>query len=298
MSRHRNWCVTINNYDEKDFERIESLIEDLLVKYYIYGREVGSKGTPHIQGYVEFSNAIGLKGIVKRLGKHGHYEPRRGTQEQAIIYCKKENAFTEGGEPSSDNGVRKDWLKINNNIKLGSTVRAQIDEGYNNLQCIQHIEKISKYLEPSRNAMPRVYWVYGESGSGKSLWASTTFPDAYWCDTFQWWDGYDGHSAVIIDDYRSDFCKFNELLRLLDRYPYKVPIKGGYRQFVAKDIVITTPRSAEDTWFAATTEDLTQLKRRIYKEVELTQATLGNTDTNVEYEDETISDLDEYRLMG
>lgn len=282
MSRHRNWCITINNYTKEDLENIQLLQASLIVKYYIYGIEVGESGTPHIQGYVEFSNGVGLKRVVQLIGKHGHYEPRRGTQEQAIKYCKKDENFTEQGTKSNDNGVRKDWFAINHNVKIGMPIRNQIEEGYNCLQCIQHIEKISKYLEPVRNHMPRVWWLWGPSGSGKSKYAFETFPDAYWVDTFQWWDGYDGHSAVIIDDYRFDFCKFNELLRLLDRYPYKVPIKGGYRQFVAKDIIITTPENVDETWEAQTYENLLQLKRRIYKEIEFAQATLGNTEANVE----------------
>ena len=60
-----------------------------------------------------------------------------------------------------------------------------------------------------------------------------------------------------------DFCKFHELLNLLDRYPYRVECKGGSRQFTSKTIVITTPLSPEETWENRTSEDLGQLLRRI-----------------------------------
>ena len=59
------------------------------------------------------------------------------------------------------------------------------------------------------------------------------------------------------------FCKFHELLNLLDRYPYRVECKGGSRQFTSKTIVITTPLSPEETWENRTSEDLGQLLRRI-----------------------------------
>lgn len=281
MSRHRNWCFTINNYSNDDWDALthEPHLDELGITYIVVGREVGDSGTPHLQGYIEFKTANSLRGIIKKLGKHGHYEPRRGTQKQASDYCKKDGVFFEFGEPKQENGVRKDWKVINTNIQLGMRVRDQIEQGANTLQHIQHIEKISKYLEPKRNFMPRVYWFWGPSGTGKSHTASEMFPDAYWTNSFEWWDGYDGHSAVIIDDYRADFCKFHELLRLLDRYPYQVPIKGGFRQFVAKDIIITTPKNHTETWSSRSEENLYQLKRRIYKEVEFTQASLGNTDT-------------------
>ena len=37
---------------------------------------------------------------------------------------------------------------------------------------------------------------------------------------YKWWEGYDGHEVVLLDDIRKDFCKFHELLTLLDIYPY------------------------------------------------------------------------------
>ena len=109
-----------------------------------------------------------------------------------------------------------------------------------------------------------MYWFYGPTGSGKSRCAEEMFPNAYWAmSTGKWWEGYDGQEVVIINDYRKDFCKFHELLNLLDRYPYRVECKGGSRQFTSKTIVITTPLSPEETWENRTSEDLGQLLRRI-----------------------------------
>ena len=77
------------------------------------------------------------------------------------------------------------------------------------------------------------------------------------------WDGYDGTSDVIIDDYRADFCKFHTLLNLLDRYPYQVQTKGGHLQFNPKTIYITCPSHPEVIWSSRTAEDIQQLLRRI-----------------------------------
>ena len=51
--------------------------------------------------------------------------------------------------------------------------------------------------------------------------------DIYTClDNYKFWEGYDGHDNVIIDDIRGDFCKFHQLLKLLDRYKHiKLNIK-------------------------------------------------------------------------
>lgn len=109
-----------------------------------------------------------------------------------------------------------------------------------------------------------MYWYYGSTGTGKTRAASGADPDAYWKNpAHKWWDGYQGESTIIIDDYRADFCKFSELLRLFDRYPYQVEVKGGTRQFLARKIYVTTPKSPALTWESRTEEDLAQLLRRI-----------------------------------
>lgn len=53
------------------------------------------------------------------------------------------------------------------------------------------------------------------------------------------------------------------MLRLFDRYPYQVEVKGGTRQFLARKIYVTTPKSPALTWESRTEEDLAQLLRRI-----------------------------------
>jgi len=80
-------------------------------------------------------------------------------------------------------------------------------------------------------------------------------------DTGEWWEGYDAHEEVIIDDMRKDFLKFHHLLKLFDRYPYRVQFKGGSRQFLAKTIIVTTCYSPEEMF--NNREDIQQLLRRI-----------------------------------
>lgn len=122
--------------------------------------------------------------------------------------------------------------------------------------------KILQYLEPQRDWAPEVYWFYGPTGSGKTRKAFELCEDPWISDQgLRWWDGYDGHEDVIIDDFRKDFCKFHELLRILDRYPYRVEVRGGSRQLLARRIFITSLYSPEETYHMR--EDIGALTRRI-----------------------------------
>ena len=109
---------------------------------------------------------------------------------------------------------------------------------------------------------PEVVWLYGPTGSGKTSMARKYFEFLQGSGDgeitnyirtpgpIKWWDGYEGDVYTVIDDFRRnqlrDVGGFAYLLRLLDRYPVRVEIKGGSVPFVAHYIVITCPRHPED----------------------------------------------------
>jgi hypothetical protein len=59
---------------------------------YCIGKEVGEKGTPHLQGYIEFK-APRTWQTIKNLLPRAHIEKARGTRKQNIAYCSKEKNF-------------------------------------------------------------------------------------------------------------------------------------------------------------------------------------------------------------
>jgi len=79
---------TLNNYEEKDLETF--LTQDL--DYCIIGKEVSSTGTPHLQGYIEFTTAKRFSAL-KKICSRSHWEAAKGTRKQNIAYCSKEAAL-------------------------------------------------------------------------------------------------------------------------------------------------------------------------------------------------------------
>ena len=278
--RHRAFCFTCPNYNETNRECLASLERDGIARYICYqGERAPSTDTPHLQGYIVLANPRTFDGTRELLGPRFHLEVARGTTEQNVEYCSKSESrdtqcgfgFVEHGDresvigTGSGSGTRTDLAVVAKRLRDGET-EAEIAEDHpaSYIMYTRGIRAFAQLHLPRRSAKSIVHWYWGPTGTGKTRLASEESPDAYWKSAaHHWWDGYDGVSDVIIDDYRASFCQFNELLRLLDRYPYQVQCKGSTVQFNAKRIFITTPKDPRETWQSRTSEDIAQLERRI-----------------------------------
>lgn len=282
-NQYRNFVFTLNNYTELELLALTNLFPGTF-SYIILGKEVGESGTPHIQGYAELKFRKTFKSL-KALIPRAHIEPRRGSQQEAIDYCKKEGVYEHFGSPRRQ-GNRTDLSTIRSVIDGGGCVRDifKINEIQLNESSICFAEKYLAYRESPRNHKPIVCWFYGAPGSGKTRLARFLLPDAYFKNTAtgKWWNGYDGHSDVIIDDIRADYIDFVELLGLLDRYEHRIQIKGGIRQFKATRIIITSPEKPA-RMYCNSTEDMQQLQRRLDCCVEITPDDLPEIESDVQF---------------
>lgn len=139
ISPSKFWVFTWNNYPP--------LWQDMIlaashIDKYIFGKEVGENGTPHIQGYIEFSKkvrpitAVGIEAI--------HWEKRRGTSQEAITYCAKDGDY-----------VKSDNCRLQRPLRLITDLRPWQ----------QDIMDIVRQEPDDRT----VYWYWDEKGNtGKS----------------------------------------------------------------------------------------------------------------------------------
>jgi len=285
MSRTRGFPFT-------DYARDESFLLGLPYSYLCWGEEVcPDTGRDHWQGYIYFKDAKTNRAAAKVM-EGRHIEEQLGTIDQAISYCKGDYTCKKTGKYKPLNAVFKEFgerpkqgkrTDINNvleKIQKGNCTMRDIVTTATSFQSIRMAEIQLKYFEPPRNWETKVYWFYGKSGTGKTKKAYEMCKDPYVCmESNKWWEGYDAHEEVIIDDYRPEFCPFSTLLKILDRYGCRVECKGGSRQLRAKTIIITTPKSPQDTWMHCREEELYQLTRRITKVTCFTM--LGEIDLEV-----------------
>lgn len=269
--RVKNYCITINNPELSDFEGLEAAIATGQVQYCICGKEHGQeKHTEHAQIYIQFTHKIAFNKLKKLVPK-AHIEPAKGGAKANIKYCSKEHDYIEYGTAKTA-GERTDINNLKTMILETNTPMSEIVDTCENFQQLKYAEGLLKYRKPTERIPPKVYWHYGATGTGKTytVYKNHKPEDIYVClDTAQWFDGYTGQKVVLIDDMRKDFCKFHILLKLLDRYPYRVQVKGGTIWFNPEIIYITCPYKPEELY--DTREDVAQLERRITKVIKFSR---------------------------
>lgn len=246
------WCFTLNNWTEEEYGNMLTSTKNI-VKYLIIGKEVGESGTPHLQGFANFKKKLRL-GTLKKLSgfTRVHAEIAKGTDLENQRYCRKGNQYLEIGSPQRQ-GKKSElteavtFLKENNG-DLGG-VAAQYPEVF-----VRHGRGLRDYVTTAQLVKPRewkteVFVIIGEPGCGKTRYVRSECKEktTYWKPRGPWWDGYVGQQVVVLDDFYGWIC-FDELLRICDRYPLKVPVKGAYVEFVAREVYITSNKPPEE-WY-------------------------------------------------
>lgn len=268
-TRSRNWVFTLNNYSEEELLAVRSLTTlNKDVKYICFGMEDGEAcGTPHLQGYIELENIKSLRQLKKLIGlERAHFEERRGSQSQAIDYCKKDGLFEEYGEK------RVDRTRVGNVKNKAGPFIEMIKEGVRleEIAChpdmtahmFRHVRDLSVMFEPPRdtNIPISVCWYWGPTGTGKTrrAWYEANKEEGgvyVKSSGGKWFDGYDGEENVIFDDLRSSWFEFSFLLKLLDRYPMRVECKGGSRQWKALKVWVTCPMKPDEMYQGVVARD-------------------------------------------
>jgi len=286
------FCFCLNNYTEADVEWFHNTT---LFKYVCFGKEIApTTGTPHLQGYFEFENGHrkALLPVVKLLKDNGlpsrpNIQYAMGTAQQNITYCSKEGHFWENGDRPKGQGKRSDIDAAIELIQNGASLQ-DIAETCPKVMMMypRGVRELMNFSQEKRTWKTEIYWLWGPSGSGKSQWAWTTYPEAYSKDpSTKWWCGLVDQDTAIIDDFRpSKEMPFNFILRLFDRYPMQLETKGGQVQCLLKRIIVTSPFSPDQMlsnleWTGV--EQGIQLKRRLDHVIQFPQiASLFLTSTS------------------
>lgn len=183
--------------------------------------------------------------IKNIIGNKAHIEYAHGTDLDNQKYCSKEGHFYEFGLP--DQNKLDPYKQILNDLENGASILdiAKTYPGHfiRYSRGIKELQKLVQTNRVKRNWKTEVYIYWGEPGTGKSRTALEEAKqyggEIYYKQRGKWWDNYNQQENIIIDDFYG-WIPYDELLRLLDRYPMQVEVKGGYEEMLARRIWITS----------------------------------------------------------
>ncbi len=285
----KDWCFTINNPLEKDWNKVWNFD----YHYLVFQVEVGEEGTPHLQGFVQWNEKIRLSAL-KKFHKRAHWEKRRGSASEASHYCKKPvdectckhcdglerfdlEVYEDGNiseDPVAELATALSVMKakgLSHTIERYPAVFVRYHAG---------MEKLATFYSKKRDFVSQVTVCWGEPDSGKTRYAMLG-PSPYVLAAFggegqaDFFGDYrpDEHQTLVVDDFYSSW-RFTTFLRVCDRYPTEVHTKGGFRQLLVSHIVFTSNLSPNE-WYPNVTTDPTRKEsffRRIQNIIHFTKA--------------------------
>lgn len=262
-ARSRDWCFTINDGHRGDLteEQVETRLKALECVYMVVQAETGEAGeNDHLQGYVCFKAARTMSAILRSFPCHAHLKPRYrdSSISQAVNYCKKPESrrrlWWETGTQPMDQGVKRTLAEACATVKESGSVAVAKDAPEVFVQHWRGLERLEEILNYDKIPQMRnmeVIVLVGTAGCGKSYYGEhfAARDEIYQCgDTDPLWlNGYTNQKVLVIEDM-SGKIPFRELLRLLDKYMYNMPKKGGH-VWAAYEHVIITANQLPENWY-------------------------------------------------
>ncbi len=202
----------------------------------------------------------------------------KGTAVQCTIYCTKDDTREEGpwiiGTISKGAGSRTDLVDFKDAIRSGKRKRDLWDSHTVQMAKYRHMyDDLRRCHRPKRTEELVVALLVGKTGTGKTFAVHTAWEEGgYWdlpvSGGRMWFDGYDGETNVLFDDFAGKMSKVPlcMLLRILHEYPIQVEVKGSFVWWMPTNIAITTnfhPREWYD--WTRREEQYNALCRRIHQ---------------------------------
>lgn len=204
-----------------------------------------------------------------------HLEQMKGTAQEASAYCKKDGQYFEYGVLVGK-GRRRDLEKIKEEIDAGANLEDLWDSNFSTM--LQYRKGFEAYIDLKRSKLhrepPRVIIYFGATGTGKTRRAWEVDPGSTWVYPGKgWFDGYQGQKVAIFDEFDGSDINFAWWKQLVDRYPVRVPVKGGFTPWYPNTIIFTSNLNP-DLWWGLERLPMgwrDQFNRRVTEKVEMNE---------------------------
>jgi len=266
--KSRAWVLTL--WDSESLENLKVSNPE----YLVYAPETcPSTGKFHYQCYAYYKCPRN-QSAMRKLFKGHDIQIAKGTAEECRDYIK--GPYSKNGKEKPVNpdavevgtipqqGKRNDLRAFHEDIQKGKRGR---DLSVDHLESRAKYPKLEQTLineEDEQRAIqmfkegfcPEVHVRWGEPGTGKSRYVYEKHdPESIYelnlgdgCNKSVWWDGYRGQEVILINDFDGELG-WKYLLRFLDRYPFRMQIKGSHCWRLCKYIYITS-NDPPERWYA------------------------------------------------
>ena len=248
----RSWFCTFANPEEHGFPGTPAEIVNDVIAKWIEGNPqrtcavaycISADGFKHLHAVLEDVQPIRFSKI-KKVFPSMNIQPTKGNKEQAEAYINKKPPFDEDGEQviytnrygeiKGKQGQRRDLDILEELINKGLTPDEIFDMSLSYRKYDKYVR--DAYYRKRIKETPilrdlRVYWHWGESGTGKSytyvqLAEKYGEENIYFVGEYEkGFDKYNGEPILILDEFRGQ-VKYEQLLSLLSGY--KVQIHARY----------------------------------------------------------------------
>ncbi len=275
QERHRNWFITFQvDAISQDNDPVVNALEALSQIQSTVCVRAQLECAPttnqlHVQAMFTSTSQRTLSAVQKLFRPlQPHLDPITQTTRVAYDYCGKADSRVEGdtawsfqyGTPPVGAGKRTHLDAFNADVAAGTLTSDSLYERHSKVHALYpaYVSKYITYYTISHtyySAPKQVYVVTGPTGTGKTrfvhglhqaLFSATCTKGQYW------FDGYDGQPVVLFDEFDGPLTvSLASLLKLLDRYPLRLPIKGGFTAFIPTCIFLVNNQPIQD-WCANT----------------------------------------------
>lgn len=217
----------------------------------------------HYQGFLITHNSIRMNQVKTYLQAPwvNVFPKPADAVEDIIKYCMKEETRVEGAEPfilgeppkASNKGKRNDLLNVHDAIINNKSLYEIANS--NPLSFLRYTNNIrsvhSMFLGQRAQTVLRdisVEVLIGPPGVGKTQYAclKNGLENCYILNTSAgqtvWWDNYLGQKCIILDDFYGTGLNWHMFLRILDKYPLQLQIKGSTTWAQFTKVIITSNR--------------------------------------------------------
>lgn len=190
VRKYAHFCVTVNNYTDAMVANMSSMCVAInnrnRVTYICFQRERGASGTDHLQMYFQTVAKIEPKKftdwLANKLGVRPHVEGAKGSSEQCVDYCSKDDTrvpdtetviinpdqYVEIAATESRQGAREDLEAVRNAIHDGASLVDLINEHFDTFA--RYDRFLRQYYTDHHQRIVNQQLIDSTSGTSLSTW--------------------------------------------------------------------------------------------------------------------------------